>query len=311
MRTHVFSRKGLVGTTAVALAGALLVGGAYTGTPHQAVAPATTIHTQPVAFNTITNSISLNLDASGPTAVSRYNAAINAIRNRVRDSRIVNNYRHGTLYDSIIEEAPSNVDDYFAVHLQDANGAPQVSLIMNAANLYVVGFWNHADNTYYRMGLGPNNPTTAATVSNDWLTSGHYTYLTGPQAGNFNRQTQVIGLSNIRNAIRGLRTPESTRAEDARSITMLITAFAEAARFDYISARVAQAIEHGTGWSLGTTGVAYTNSWSSLSGYVRSRLQDRQPVNYWVDQTHLTTLQQIAQQLAVALMSATWTYSRP
>ncbi|WP_216586256.1 ribosome-inactivating family protein [Streptomyces brasiliscabiei] len=316
MSSQIFPRTRLIGTIATATAGALLVGGACTSLPH-AAAPIKSLQTQLVANDKISNSFSISFGADRATMAARYRTVIQQIRERVRSQKMLTyTTRDGrsvtvreSLYDSVLPEASSSTQDYFAVHLQDRDGTSQVSLVLDTGNLYVVGFWDHATSTYYRMGAGPTNPVGARTVSDDWLTSGHYAYLTGNQAGNFNRRDQAININSIRTAIATLRNPHSFRPQDAQAITLLITAFSEAARFDYVSDSIARTIENGASWNLGNVGVSFTNNWSSLSGYLRSRLRDGEPVHYWIDSRLLTSLQDIVRHLAVAYMASNWRYS--
>ncbi|WP_216590019.1 ribosome-inactivating family protein [Streptomyces brasiliscabiei] len=308
------------------LAGAVLAGGV--AAPSHSAGKPVTIQAQNVGKEQVTNDtsgpIDLTITDSGPSTQRAYNAVINQIRQRVADTRTYRGqdgrtYSRSHLVNGVIAERPSNATaDYFAVHLQARPGTSQISLVLNASNLYVVGFYDHGSRIYYRLGdSGPVNPIGSGVrqTNSAYINSGHYQDLTrmaNEQRGVFDRADQAIGLTSIRQAIDTLRDSHTSRAQDAGALTLLITSFAEAARFDYISYRIQQAIGGGWTWNLGETGVALTNSWSSLSSYLRSRADDGASFVFHIGRTMvLYTVADIARQLAVAYMASTWNYSTP
>ncbi|MET7481152.1 ribosome-inactivating family protein [Streptomyces sp. NPDC005648] len=310
-------------TVAAAVASAVLIGGASLA-EHQPRTPVT-IGTQNVNSTHVSNDtrgpISLTLTDSGPNSQRAYNNVIDRIRQRVADSGTYTGadgrtYSRSTLTNGVVAERPSNSSDYFAVHLQDRPGTPQLDLVMNASNLYVVGFYDHDSHVYYRMGAGPENPIGPEARPNDsWIRSGHYTDLSrlanqGQRGPAFSRPDQTISLRDIRGSIEALRDDSSDVATDARAITRLITAFAEAARFDYISYRIQQAIGGSYSWNLGTVGTSFTNNWAALSNYLRDRLRDHAAnVPFHVAQGFiLYTVADVARQLGVAYMDVNYRY---
>ncbi len=180
--------------------------------------------------------------------MNTYNSVISQIRERVSN---------GTLREGILRQRPADVNDYFAVNFQAGVGTPQASLVFNTANLYVVGYFNHATNTYVRMGAGPANPVNAAHVRSDFLRQGDYGYL--ERVGGFDRSDQRLGIGTFFSAMSVLRAARplgsvhaTQTAEQASASTTMIQMFAEGARFDFISANIGSNALAGTTFTVGT-----------------------------------------------------------
>lgn len=171
-----------------------------------------------------------------------------------------------------------NVDDYFPVSLA-LEGETSVTLVFNARNLYIVGWRNDVTNQYYRLGEGPS--TYAGAHPNNLNTWINYTGMER-QAG-IGRDSLGISLNTIQGSIRDLGSPRYTSAgrDQARALLVLAQAFAEGARFDFIANRVSDAIRNSQSYVTGTSSVISSNR-ASGGG-------------------HLTTLEAIDAQLAVAL----------
>ncbi|MFC8520175.1 ribosome-inactivating family protein [Streptomyces sp. NPDC057257] len=311
MSSHIIRRLGVSMAVPAALVGAVYLAGPETA------APARLGSVQLAASNTISDNITANFNSSSATSwTSTYNSVISQIRSRVSN---------GSLREGILRERASNVDDYFAVHFQAGTGTSQVSIVFNAANLYVVGYYNHATNTYVRLGSGPTNPVGAATVRSDFLRQGDYSYL--ERTGGFDRSNQSLGLGAFYSAMSALRdshalgSVQATQtANQAQAITTMIQMFAEGARFDFISSNIASHTLDGTAFTAGTgiqvrgdggnpnelgftasvSAVDWETVWAQLSRYVRDRLNDGAAFSFRVGASLvLTTMQAAANQLAV------------
>ncbi|MFF5965206.1 ribosome-inactivating family protein [Streptomyces collinus] len=321
MLSHITRRIGVTMVLPAVLAGGLVVAGQHSPSAGSAAAgPVSLGHIQKVDAQTTTNNIVANFNSGSPTSwVSTYNSVIAQIRNRAT---------RGTLREGILNEVPANNDDYFAVHFQEGVGNPQVSVVFNAANMYVVGYYNHARGEYIRMGAGPDRLDGATTVNN-FLTRTDYTYLESRNIGNFDRGTPNLGIGALSSAIdtladrRPLRSVPATQLEaQARAITTIIQMFSEGARFDFISANIARAAQNGQGFTAATvvpiagngadpgqgnptvgtvTAIDFENDWARLSQYVRGILITGGAVNFAVGQfLRFTTVQGIANQLAIS-----------
>nr|WP_223189282.1 ribosome-inactivating family protein [Streptomyces sp. TRM68416] len=170
-------------------------------------------------------------------------------------------------------------------------GTPQVSLVSNTANLYVVGYFTHATNTYGHMGAGPANPVNAAHVRNDFLRQGDG-YL--ERVGGFDRSDRRLGTGTFFSAMSVLRAARplgsvhaTQAAEQASAITAMIRMFAEGAG------------------STSSPRASVPMLWPerpspSLSRYVRDRINDSRTFNFVVGSTlALRTMQAAANRLAV------------
>ncbi|WP_327316504.1 ribosome-inactivating family protein [Streptomyces sp. NBC_01235] len=233
----------------------------------------------------------------------RYDAIINDIRGRLRGTHLYGN----TLL-------TRNTDDYFPVTL--AMGRSQITLVLNARNLYVVGWRNDGTNRYYRLGEGPKTYGGAHPVNLPWLN-----YTDVEQAAGIGRDGLGISLSSIQGSISDLGNLHYTAAgrTQARALLILTQALAEGARFDFISYRISEAIRGGHSYYPGTsstissngsnrgnslfdvTGLDFENNWGGISNALQSATHNHTAPRYHIGQGSLTTLSAIDAQLAVAL----------
>ncbi|MFD5128857.1 ribosome-inactivating family protein [Streptomyces olindensis] len=313
MNDHVLRRLGVSMAVPAALVGAVYLAGPNT----TSAAAHSLTHVQLAAADRITDNITANFNSGDHNAwANTYNSVIRQIRARVSN---------GTLREGILRQRPANVNDYFAVHFQGGVGTSQLSLVFNAASLYVVGYYNHATNTYVRMGAGPNNPVNAAHVRNDFIRQGDYGYL--ERLGHFDRSDQTLGIGGFFGALSTLRdgrplgsVPATQTAAQAAAITTMIQMFAEGARFDFVSSNITQYARDGRTFTAGTyipvrpdggnanelartavvNAIDWENVWAQLSRYVRDRLNDGRAFSFAVG-SHLIlrNMQAAANQLAV------------
>ncbi|MET8979454.1 ribosome-inactivating family protein [Streptomyces sp. NPDC004539] len=285
------------------LAGAVAVAGLTGVTAEHTTAPGRSF--QLVSSTTPTDGMSYDMSATDANQFkSRYDAIINDIRNRVRGT---------TLYGNVVL-AQSN-DDYFPVTL--AIGRSQITMVFNARNLYVVGWRNDATNTYYRLGEGPNSPLgSTSQVNLNWL---NYTQMESAAA--VGRGSLPISQGSIQGSIRDLGTATTANRDRARALLVLVQAFAEGARFDFLSYRVSEAIRlshsfytgdssqvssngsNSGGSMIDVTGLDFENSWSAISSAMLRATRDRSTPHVRVGDGYLDTLSAIDAQLAVALRS--------
>ncbi len=234
----------------------------------------------------------------------RYDAIINNIRQRLQGTR---------LYGNII--LARNTDDYFGVTL--AMGRSQITLVLNARNLYVVGWRNDGTNLYYRLGEGPETFPGSRTVHLDsWLN-----YNGMEAAAGIGRGSLGISLGTIQGSISDLGNLHYRTAgrSQARALLILTQAFAEGARADFISYRVSQAIRGGHSYYPGesstissngsnsgasmidVTGLDFENDWGDLSRAAQNATHNHTAPHFHIGNGYLTTLSAIDAQLAVAL----------
>ncbi|WP_427919232.1 ribosome-inactivating family protein [Streptomyces sp. cg40] len=283
-----------------AVLGALLVTGVSELAPS---APSGLGGIQLAAADRATDGMSYNLSMSNQAQFANaYDNLIGAIRGRVHSVRLYGNV-----------SLTRNVDDYFGITL--ASGSSTVTLVMNARNLYVVGWWNMSTNVYYRLGEGPTMPVAAGSSQNrNWLS-----YSQMENAAGANRVNVPIELSTIQRSIEDLGGRGSTpQSSQARALMILVQTLSEGARFDFISYRISQAIRGGRNWTagqtdfvsgdgssssqgIGVTGADLENNWSTLSTAVVSATQNATQPNVQIGGGRFTTLAAIDAQLAIAL----------
>ncbi|MCH5671495.1 ribosome-inactivating family protein [Streptomyces gilvus] len=303
-RSHVLRSLGTKTVLAAALAAAAVTAVGTSGLP-AAHHTSTTGQIQLAGAAQPTDGVSYSL-ATGVHRdfADRYDAIINDIRGRLRGTR---------LYGNII--LTRNTDDYFSVTLGFTRA--QVTLVINARNLYITGWRNDTTNVYYRLNEGPRLPAVSDTRNLPWV---NYTDM--ERAAGHDRGSIGISMSSIQAAIRNLGgqndISNSTRAE---GLLVLTQAFAEAARFDFISYRVGQAIRGGTSWYAGAsstvsrngsnsggsmidvTGVQFENNWQRLSNAARNSTNNHTTPHVSIGDGTLDTMSALDAQLAVALMS--------
>ncbi|MGW0580948.1 ribosome-inactivating family protein [Streptomyces sp. NPDC002920] len=299
-----------LGTTALLpalLAGAVLFA--------DASAPSSPAHhnlggIQTVASDRVTDGHSFDMSTSDPAEFkSRYDAVITEIRRRAGTTQIYGNIRL---------TAASN--DYFDITLANRAG-DQTSLVFNTRDMYVVGYRNLGENRYYRFS-GPSNPYPGAVPPGNVRQRNWLNYADMERAANTNRGSLQISQAAIRDAITNIGNvnPASEQFQ-ARSVLTLVEAFAEGARFDYISYNLGRALGRGTSWRAGETsqissngsnsggsmitvsGLDFENNWSTISRAAESSARNGTPPNARVGSGSLTTLSAIDAQLALALRS--------
>ncbi|MDX2757219.1 ribosome-inactivating family protein [Streptomyces europaeiscabiei] len=301
-RAHLIRRIATTAVLPAALAGAVLVsgtgGGLTTGAQHQSLDG----QTQLVDSILPTDGMSYHLrDISGGAVAETYNSIINDIRGRVRGAR---------LYNNIILTQGAN--DFFDVTLAVGNGENSITLIFNARNLYVVGWRNNRTGVYYRMD-GPSRlpGQIGDTQHRNWLN-----YSDMERAGEIDRGNMGITMGAVQGAVSDMATTTNSRTQ-ARALLILVQAFAEGARYDFISYRVSQAIRNngvfhtgssstvsgnGSGQDLyEVTGLELENNWQTLSDAVTNATHNHTNPNVRIGDARFTTLQAIDAQMAFAL----------
>ncbi|MGW2567428.1 ribosome-inactivating family protein [Streptomyces sp. NPDC001537] len=292
-----------ISTSAVlpaALAGAVLVAGVggnvTTGAQHTSLGR----HVRLVDENVPTDGFTYDLTGlGGGDAATVYNRIINDIRNRARG---------GNLYGSISRTERRN--DYFDLTL--GVGQNSLTLIFNARNLYVTGWRNNRTGTYIRLGEGPSTlpGQNGRTQTRNWLN-----YDDMERAGQIDRSTQGITMGAIQGAVGDVAG--GNWRDSARGLLVLVQAFAEGARYDFISYRIQQAMRNSGIWYSGSrdtvsgngsgqdefhvSGLELENSWGPLSNTVQQATNNHIAPNFQIGDGRFTTLAAIDAQLAMAL----------
>ncbi|MFF7259592.1 ribosome-inactivating family protein [Streptomyces sp. NPDC008159] len=284
-----------------ALAGAVLVAGTggdlTTGAQHQSLGGNVQLANALVP----TDGFSYDLTGlGGGGAADRYNGIINDIRGRLRGTR---------LYNNIVLTQGGN--DFFDVTL--AVGQSNITLVFNARNLYVTGWRNNRTGVYYRMGEGPLTlpGQNGATQNRNWLNYGDM-----ERAGQIDRGSMGITMGSIQGAVSDLSNTNNSR-DQARALLILVQAFAEGARFDFISYRVGQAMRNSGIFHAGSSsavsgngsgqdefqvsGLQLENNWENLSTTARNSTQNHTNPNFAIGTGRFTTMAAIDAQMAVAL----------
>ncbi|GLP64877.1 hypothetical protein TUSST3_14970 [Streptomyces sp. TUS-ST3] len=302
-RAHLIRRIGTSAVLPAALAGAVLVAGMGGDLTAGAQRQSLGGHVQLANALVPTDGFSYALrDTNGDGAAGMYNGIINDIRGRLRGSR---------LYNNIVLTQGGN--DFFDVTLAVGNGDNAITLIFNARNLYVTGWRNDRTGVYYRMGAGPSTVPgqVGDTQERNWLN-----YSAMERAAQTDRGNLGITMGSIQGAITDLATSGNNR-DVARAMLILVQAFAEGARYDFISYRVGQAIRNSGIFYAGSsstvsgngsgqdefqvTGLELENNWETLSNAAMNATQNHTSPNVQIGSGRFTTMQAIDAQLAVAL----------
>nr|WP_239157671.1 ribosome-inactivating family protein [Streptomyces sp. SID13726] len=249
--------------------------------------------------------------ANHPLA-NAYNNTISELRRRVTD---------GTFREGILRERTA--EQFFSVNLV-APDHPQVRLVFNTANLYVVGY--ETGGRYTRFGdEGPSDPFNlgASHVRSSFLRQGDYTYLERQGAvrfpGGFDRGSQGLGAQGMWRAFETLANPNADVPASARAITLFIQALAEGARFDFMSTNIGQAMRDGDEFTSGShrpvsgnggvggplhqvTGIDFQNNWSQISRAIIN-WGNTGAIRIVVGSVVFTTIAALATQIAVIDMN--------
>ncbi|MGC9537378.1 ribosome-inactivating family protein [Streptomyces sp. UG1] len=292
-RAHIFRRLSASAVLPAALAGAVLVAGVggdlTTGAQHQSLGG----HVQLASATAPTDGMSFDMTNAD---ADRYDAIINFLRGRGGG---------WSLYQSIRVTRTS--DDYFPLTL--SVGRSRVTLIFNARNMYVTGWFNEVTRHYIRLNEGPGSlpGQNGATENRNWLN-----YNDMERAGQIDRGSQGITMGSIQGAISDLAN--GNWRDSARGLLVLVQALSEGARYDFISYRITHAMRNngifyagassnvnGGSGALSLTALDLENNWGPLSQAVENATQNHFPVNYQIGSGAFTTMQAIDEQLAMAL----------
>jgi len=292
-RARIFRRISTSAVLPAALVGAVAVAGLggslTTGAQHESLGG----HIQLANATTPTDGMTFDMTNASP---DQYGAIINFLRGRGGGT---------ALYQSIRLTRTS--DDYFPLSLQV--GQNQVTLIFNARNMYVTGWFNETTRHYVRLGAGPATmPGQSGTTDNrNWLN-----YNDMERAAQTDRGSQGITLRTIQSAVTDLTS--GNWRDNARALLVLTQAFAEGSRYDFISYRIGQAMRNngifyagssslvnGGSGAISLTSLDLENNWGGLSQAVENATQHHFPINYQIGSGSFTTMQAIDEQLAMAL----------
>ncbi|MGW2569730.1 ribosome-inactivating family protein [Streptomyces sp. NPDC001537] len=290
-RAHIFRRLSTSAVLPAALAGAValagLGGNLTTGAQHQSLGG----HVQLASADYPTDGMTFDLTNAGP---DRYDAMINFLRERGGG---------WNLYQSIRLTRTEN--DYFPLTLRV--GQTAVTLIFNARNGYVTGWFNEQTRQYVRLGTGPAAYAGQTGQNRNWLN-----YIDMERAAGVDRGSLGITMGSIQGSITDLT--RSNSQDQARALLVLVQALSEGARFDFISYRVGQAMRYHSTFYAGSssnidggsgairlTALDLENNWGPLSQAVENATMHGWPINYEIGSGAFTRMQAIDAQLAMAL----------
>jgi len=292
-RAHIFRRLSkaavLPAALAVAVVAASLSGSLTTGAQHQSLGE----HIKLASATAPTDGMTFNMTNASP---DQYDNIINFLRGRGGG---------WSIYQSIRVTRTS--DDYFPLTLQV--GQRSITLIFNARNMYVTGWINEVTGQYIRLGEGPNTLTwqRGATENRNWLN-----YSDMERAGQIDRGGQGITMGAIQGAITDVAN--GNWRDSARGLLVLVQAFAEGARYDFISYRIGQAMRNsgifyagssslinGGSGAIQLTSLDLENNWGPLSRAAENSTQNHVPLDYQIGSGRFTSMQALDEQLALAL----------
>ncbi|WP_030945499.1 ribosome-inactivating family protein [Streptomyces sp. NRRL S-646] len=290
-RAHIFRRLSTSAVLSAALAGAVALAGLggdlTTGAQHQSLGG----HVQLAAENYPTDGMTFDLTNAGP---DRYDAIINFLRERGGS---------WNLYGSI--RLTKDKNDYFPLTLRV--GQTAITLIFNARNGYVTGWFNEQTHQYVRLNEGPGSYEGQEGQNRNWLN-----YSQMEAAAGVDRGSLGITMGAIQGSISDLA--RGANRDQARALLVLVQALSEGARFDFISYRIGQAMRNngifyagsssvinGGSGAIQLTSLDLENNWGGLSQAVENATQNGWPINYQIGSGAFTRMQAIDEQLAMAL----------
>lgn len=204
----------------VFLAVAVILGGAFLMAPQVQQKASAAINTQPIAYGI----------SAGQTGQSNYSDFLNRLRQRVTGGRF--------LQGDTLRTDPAARDDYTIVQLGAGNegaAANEIMLLVRNSDLFVVGWFGRSTNRF--TSLEDNIPTLNDPIDEQRAPaeavrarfSGNYVDLER-RAG---QSRLEIGLSPdaVRQSVRDLDRAQSSEAQQARALLVLIQVVAEGARF--------------------------------------------------------------------------------
>ena len=213
----------------------------------------------------------VNWDISGGR--NSYQQMINDVRDRVGDQILYGNGSPGTV------RATEPVADYFWVNVHDGPNL-LTQLVVNAQNLYVQGYYNPRDHTYYY--------TSDATLRDvNWLPSSSTepNYATAlPFAGSYadsrgllawagqTRRDPMFATYPARDNANVLADPNSANNRRAQALLWFVEAVAEGARFNAISDRIINAWTDGVGYHFDADDEGLVTNWQAIGDTFQERL---------------------------------------
>ncbi|MFF4362856.1 ribosome-inactivating family protein [Streptomyces sp. NPDC001351] len=159
-----------------------------------------------------------------------------------------------------------NDNDYFPLTLR--LGQTAITLIFNGRNGYVTGWFNEQTRQYVRLDTGPVAYEGQAGQNRNW-----FNYNDMERAAGVDRGTVGITMGAIQGSISDLARGNSQ--DQARALLVLVQAFSEGARFDFISYRISQAMRYHSTFYAGSPSVINGAVGLSLEGSPVGQLADQ------------------------------------
>ncbi|MBD0674987.1 ribosome-inactivating family protein [Streptomyces sp. CBMA156] len=276
---------------AVAFTAVLAASGAVT----PVAAHATTGATTPAAFRAPSPAVYPDpVLATGTAGTGAYRDFVQALRLRATNGQV--------FYQGIYRTRPEAVNDLFPLHLTAGTGA-RVDLIVRASNLYVVGWYLPAGDTFYALTDKPEpvyNPTGHTTPV---PTKFDGSYITLENKGTVERDSVSLSRDKVNQSVIDLAAPTTGTPpkldvpKACNALLVLIQDTSEAARFSGIQSLVT------AGWT-GTVGnrpfiKALENDWDGFSGWAIKKQANPQTLPHTVGGVTVTTLADAQQYLAI------------
>ncbi|MFE4973515.1 ribosome-inactivating family protein [Kitasatospora sp. NPDC056651] len=273
---------------ALALTAALATSGAVTSAAAQAAQAPQAVRAAPLAAypDPVLN--------TGTAGTGAYRDFVQALRLRATDGQV--------FYQGIYRTRPTAVNDLFPLHLTAGTGA-RVDLVIRASNLYVVGWYLPATDTFYALTDTPTpvyKPTPNTTTVPTGFDGG---YVTLENKGTVKRDTVSLSRDKVNQSVIDLAAPTTGTPpkldvpKACNALLVLIQDASEAARFSGIQSLVTD------GWT-GTVGnrpfiKALENDWDGFSGWAIKKQADPKTPPHTVGGVTVATLADAAKYLAI------------
>ncbi|WP_078532782.1 ribosome-inactivating family protein [Streptomyces hokutonensis] len=265
MRSGVVRRLGLSAILPCALAGAV----ALSGLPSLATAGAAPasrgvrINAQEVAQ---VNFPQIHWDVDGGSAAYRQMLSeLDELARSTANARlsdVVVNTRGNRVTVTILDNTRTN---RFADIVISAPGhaAPTVHAVVRLSDLYVVRVYTVRSPHNRVLNLASGLPNESSTDDNFFVGREGYDALS--RVGNQALTSVNIGPGSLAGALGALANPNSTRANQARSLLALIFGISEGARFRTLADRVAASLDSGNATTYSYQQISLIRDWAGVS----------------------------------------------
>nr|ABW23506.1 prepropulchellin IV [Abrus pulchellus subsp. tenuiflorus] len=215
-----------------------------------------------------TNEDPIKFTTEGATSQS-YQQFMDALRDRLTS---------GLIHDIPVLRDPTTVQErnrYVTVQLSNSD-TESIQVGIDVTNAYVVAY-RAGSRSYFLRDVPASASTYLFTGTNQYSLPFNGTYGDLERWAHQNREQVHLGLQAFRHGISFLRSGDDDNEERAHTMIVIIQMVAEAARFRYISNRVAVSIRTGTAFQPDPAMISLENNWDNLSAGVQRSVQDTFP----------------------------------